>query len=97
MVFTGKEQQLAKSVAFVQQALEKSSHVDIKLCFPSQNLTEAIQNGVYPVGSESQVEDSNWDFSNSFFFAGTVVSTIGRSNAFHVCVCVCVMLIVSGY
>ncbi|KFR02772.1 Potassium channel subfamily K member 16, partial [Opisthocomus hoazin] len=50
-----------------------------------KNLTEAIQNGVYPVGSESQVEDSNWDFSNSFFFAGTVVSTIGRSNAFHVC------------
>ncbi|XP_010162746.1 potassium channel subfamily K member 16, partial [Antrostomus carolinensis] len=41
------------------------------------NLTEAIQNGVYPVGNESQIEDSNWDFSNSFFFAGTVVSTIG--------------------
>ncbi|NXV92305.1 KCNKG protein, partial [Calonectris borealis] len=42
-----------------------------------KNLTEAIQNGVYPVGNESQIEDSNWDFSNSFFFAGTVVSTIG--------------------
>ncbi|XP_029863106.1 potassium channel subfamily K member 16-like isoform X1 [Aquila chrysaetos chrysaetos] len=42
-----------------------------------KNLTEAIQNGVYPVGNESQTEDSNWDFSNSFFFAGTVVSTIG--------------------
>ncbi|KFU93137.1 Potassium channel subfamily K member 16, partial [Chaetura pelagica] len=42
-----------------------------------KNLTEAIQNGVYPVGNESQVEESNWDFSNSFFFAGTVVSTIG--------------------
>uniref|UniRef100_A0A8C0FPR6 Potassium channel domain-containing protein n=1 Tax=Bubo bubo TaxID=30461 RepID=A0A8C0FPR6_BUBBB len=38
---------------------------------------KAIQNGVYPVGNESQIEDSNWDFSNSFFFAGTVVSTIG--------------------
>uniref|UniRef100_A0A663LV76 Potassium channel domain-containing protein n=1 Tax=Athene cunicularia TaxID=194338 RepID=A0A663LV76_ATHCN len=25
----------------------------------------------------SRIEDSNWDFSNSFFFAGTVVSTIG--------------------
>ncbi|KAM9555616.1 potassium channel, subfamily K, member 16-like isoform 1-T1 [Guaruba guarouba] len=42
-----------------------------------KNLTEAIQNGVYPVGNESHIEDSNWDFSNSFFFAGTVVSTIG--------------------
>ncbi|XP_023783102.1 potassium channel subfamily K member 16-like isoform X1 [Cyanistes caeruleus] len=41
------------------------------------NLIEAIQNGVYPVGNESQFEESNWDFSNSFFFAGTVVSTIG--------------------
>ncbi|XP_039239273.1 potassium channel subfamily K member 16-like isoform X2 [Pipra filicauda] len=42
-----------------------------------KNLTEAIQNGVYPVGNESRFEESNWDFSNSFFFAGTVVSTIG--------------------
>ncbi|XP_074764973.1 potassium channel, subfamily K, member 16-like [Athene noctua] len=42
-----------------------------------KDLTEAIQNGVYPVGNESRIEDSNWDFSNSFFFAGTVVSTIG--------------------
>ncbi|XP_072778700.1 potassium channel subfamily K member 16-like isoform X2 [Taeniopygia guttata] len=42
-----------------------------------KNLIEAIQNGVSPVGNESQFEESNWDFSNSFFFAGTVVSTIG--------------------
>uniref|UniRef100_A0A8D2P116 Potassium channel domain-containing protein n=1 Tax=Zosterops lateralis melanops TaxID=1220523 RepID=A0A8D2P116_ZOSLA len=42
-----------------------------------ENLIEAIQNGVYPVGNQSQFEESNWDFSNSFFFAGTVVSTIG--------------------
>ncbi|OWK50647.1 Potassium channel subfamily K member 17 [Lonchura striata] len=41
-----------------------------------KNLIEAIQNGVYPVGNESKFEESNWDFSNSFFFAGTVVSTI---------------------
>lgn len=57
------------------------------VCFLSKNLTEAIQNGVYPVGNESQIEDSNWDFSNSFFFAGTVVSTIGKSDALHVYVC----------
>ncbi|XP_026705028.1 potassium channel subfamily K member 16-like [Athene cunicularia] len=49
-----------------------------------KDLTGAIQNGVYPVGNESQTEDSNWDLGNSFFFAGTVVSTIGRSNAFHI-------------
>lgn len=57
--------------------------------FSSQNLIEAIQNGVYPVGNQSQFEESNWDFSNSFFFAGTVVSTIGGSNAFHLCLLVC--------
>lgn len=67
---------------------------DAKLCFPSQNLTKAIQNGVYPVGNESKIEDTNWDFSNSFFFAGTVVSTIGRYNAFHRCVGL--VLLVSG-
>ncbi|XP_067411283.1 potassium channel subfamily K member 16-like [Emydura macquarii macquarii] len=42
-----------------------------------KNLTEAVQRGVYPVGNESQIELSNWDLSNSFFFVGTVVSTIG--------------------
>ncbi|XP_019373939.1 PREDICTED: potassium channel subfamily K member 16-like [Gavialis gangeticus] len=42
-----------------------------------KNLTEAIQKGVYPIRNESQVEQSNWDFSSSFFFVGTVVSTIG--------------------
>lgn len=80
---------MAKLAIFLQQALEKSSHDDSKLCFLSQNLIEAIQNGVYPVGNESQFEESNWDFSNSFFFAGTVVSTIGRFDAFHLCVLVC--------
>ncbi|XP_029767949.1 potassium channel subfamily K member 16-like [Terrapene carolina triunguis] len=42
-----------------------------------KNLTDAVQRGVYPVGNESQTEVSNWDFSNSFFFVGAVVSTIG--------------------
>uniref|UniRef100_A0A7M4FK77 Potassium channel domain-containing protein n=1 Tax=Crocodylus porosus TaxID=8502 RepID=A0A7M4FK77_CROPO len=42
-----------------------------------KNLTKAIQKGVYPIRNESQVEQSNWDFSNSFFFVGSVVSTIG--------------------
>uniref|UniRef100_A0A674JZ41 Potassium channel domain-containing protein n=1 Tax=Terrapene triunguis TaxID=2587831 RepID=A0A674JZ41_9SAUR len=37
----------------------------------------AAWDGVYPVGNESQTEVSNWDFSNSFFFVGAVVSTIG--------------------
>ncbi|XP_074854764.1 potassium channel, subfamily K, member 16-like isoform X2 [Carettochelys insculpta] len=42
-----------------------------------KNLTEAVQRGVYPVANESKTELSNWDLSNSFFFVGTVVSTIG--------------------
>ncbi|CAM5123550.1 unnamed protein product [Eretmochelys imbricata] len=42
-----------------------------------KNLTDAVQRGIYPVGNESQTEVSNWDLSNSFFFVGAVVSTIG--------------------
>uniref|UniRef100_A0A8C0IS24 Potassium channel domain-containing protein n=1 Tax=Chelonoidis abingdonii TaxID=106734 RepID=A0A8C0IS24_CHEAB len=36
-----------------------------------------VQRGIYPVGNESQTEVSNWDLSNSFFFVGAMVSTIG--------------------
>ncbi|XP_032638234.1 LOW QUALITY PROTEIN: potassium channel, subfamily K, member 16-like [Chelonoidis abingdonii] len=42
-----------------------------------KNLTAAVQRGIYPVGNESQTEVSNWDLSNSFFFVGAMVSTIG--------------------
>ncbi|XP_072345336.1 potassium channel, subfamily K, member 16-like [Scyliorhinus torazame] len=43
-------------------------------------ITEAIKHGVNPIGNDSNSSHSNWDFSSSFFFAVTVVSTIGYGN-----------------
>ncbi|NXE24261.1 KCNKG protein, partial [Ardeotis kori] len=43
-----------------------------------QVLMEAWEKGVNPEGNSTN--PSNWDFSNSFFFAGTVVTTIGYGN-----------------
>nr|XP_056708046.1 potassium channel subfamily K member 16-like [Euleptes europaea] len=41
-----------------------------------KNLMEAVRMGMDPTGQEN----SNWDFSNSFFFVGSVLSTIGYGN-----------------
>nr|XP_033808978.1 potassium channel subfamily K member 16-like [Geotrypetes seraphini] len=39
---------------------------------------EATKQGLYPVANESQLaQHSNWDFSSSFFFVGSIVTTIG--------------------
>ncbi|XP_013912017.1 PREDICTED: potassium channel subfamily K member 16 [Thamnophis sirtalis] len=43
-----------------------------------QVIMEAWEKGVNPEGNSTN--PSNWDFSNSFFFAGTVVTTIGYGN-----------------
>ncbi|XP_043553713.1 potassium channel subfamily K member 16-like isoform X2 [Chiloscyllium plagiosum] len=43
-------------------------------------ITEAIKHGVNPIGNDSKSSHSNWDISSSFFFAATVVSTIGYGN-----------------
>ncbi|OXB76619.1 UNVERIFIED_CONTAM: hypothetical protein H355_014510 [Colinus virginianus] len=51
-----------------RQALEKFIQV----------LLEAWEKGVNP--ERNSTNPSNWDFSNSFFFAGTVVTTIGYGN-----------------
>lgn len=48
--------------------------------FPLQVLMEAWEKGVNPEGNSTN--PSNWDFSNSFFFAGTVVTTIGEVLSF---------------
>ncbi|XP_030071157.1 potassium channel subfamily K member 16 [Microcaecilia unicolor] len=41
-------------------------------------ITEAVHQGIHPVANESlQAEHSNWDFSSSFFFVGSIVTTIG--------------------
>ncbi|NXA35606.1 KCNKG protein, partial [Eudromia elegans] len=73
------ERQQKRAAARMKEAfLQNFTHLTVaEMEQFMKNLTEAIQNGVYPVGNESQFENSNWDFSNSFFFAGTVVSTIG--------------------
>ncbi|KAJ1148081.1 hypothetical protein NDU88_000922 [Pleurodeles waltl] len=44
----------------------------------SEIIMEAWENGVNPKGNSSN--PSNWDFSSSFFFAGTVVTTIGMKG-----------------
>ncbi|KAJ6666820.1 hypothetical protein lerEdw1_018822 [Lerista edwardsae] len=43
-----------------------------------QVIMEAWEKGVNPEGNSTN--PSNWDFSNSFFFAGTVITTIGYGN-----------------
>uniref|UniRef100_A0A671UDS9 Potassium two pore domain channel subfamily K member 16 n=1 Tax=Sparus aurata TaxID=8175 RepID=A0A671UDS9_SPAAU len=41
-------------------------------------ILDAWENGVHPSGNSTN--PSNWDFCSSFFFAGTVVTTIGYGN-----------------
>ncbi|XP_068607952.1 potassium channel subfamily K member 16-like [Brachionichthys hirsutus] len=43
-----------------------------------QVILDAWENGVNPSGNSTK--PSNWDFCSSFFFAGTVVTTIGYGN-----------------
>ncbi|XP_051881412.1 potassium channel subfamily K member 16 [Pristis pectinata] len=43
-----------------------------------QIIIDAWEKGVNPTGNSTN--PSNWDFSSSFFFAGTVVTTIGFGN-----------------
>ncbi|XP_025909558.1 potassium channel subfamily K member 16-like [Nothoprocta perdicaria] len=75
---TAEKQQKLAAAQMKEAFLQNFTHLTVaEMEQFMKNLTEAIQNGVYPVGNESQFENSNWDFSNSFFFAGTVVSTIG--------------------
>ncbi|MBN3313711.1 KCNKG protein, partial [Atractosteus spatula] len=42
-----------------------------------QVILDAWEKGVNPSGNSTN--PSNWDFSSSFFFAGTVITTIGKS------------------
>uniref|UniRef100_W5NKS0 2P domain potassium channel Talk-1 n=1 Tax=Lepisosteus oculatus TaxID=7918 RepID=W5NKS0_LEPOC len=43
-----------------------------------QVILDAWEKGVNPSGNSTN--PSNWDFSSSFFFAGTVITTIGYGN-----------------
>ncbi|KAM5129337.1 potassium channel, subfamily K, member 16-like [Mantella aurantiaca] len=40
-------------------------------------VTEAVKQGLNPLENGTSNQHSNWDFGSSFFFAGTVVTTIG--------------------
>ena len=46
------------------------------VCVCLQVILDAWENGVNPSGNSTN--PSNWDFCSSFFFAGTVVTTIGE-------------------
>lgn len=48
---------------------------------PPQVIMEAWVKGVNPKGNSTN--PSNWDFGSSFFFAGTVVTTIGKRVGMH--------------
>lgn len=47
--------------------------------FCSQHAVDAVSAGVSPVGDTSY-NSSHWDLGSAFFFAGTVITTIGNSN-----------------
>ncbi|KAM4690505.1 potassium channel, subfamily K, member 16-like [Rhinophrynus dorsalis] len=40
-------------------------------------ITDAVKNGIHPLENKTENTHSNWDLSSAFFFAGTVVTTIG--------------------
>ncbi|XP_053331177.1 potassium channel subfamily K member 16-like [Spea bombifrons] len=40
-------------------------------------IEDAVKHGINPLAKESENKQTNWDLSSSFFFSGTVVTTIG--------------------
>lgn len=48
---------------------------------PLQQVVSAVRAGVNPSGNASN-QTSLWDLSSSFFFAGTVITTIGKRSHF---------------
>lgn len=49
----------------------------INLFLNLQQIVAAINAGIIPLGNTSN-QISHWDLGSSFFFAGTVITTIGR-------------------
>ncbi|XP_053255283.1 potassium channel subfamily K member 16-like isoform X1 [Podarcis raffonei] len=45
-----------------------------------QKLVKYVQMGVEPIGRHDDEGRASWDFSTSFFFVGTMLSTIGYGN-----------------
>ncbi|KAL8185622.1 UNVERIFIED_CONTAM: Potassium channel subfamily K member 16 [Gekko kuhli] len=84
LVFQLLEKQ-AEAKSRDQFQLEKLKFLQNYTCLDQQALEQFVQvimeaweKGVNPEGNSTN--PSNWDFSNSFFFAGTVVTTIGYGN-----------------
>uniref|UniRef100_A0A8D0H3Z2 2P domain potassium channel Talk-1 n=1 Tax=Sphenodon punctatus TaxID=8508 RepID=A0A8D0H3Z2_SPHPU len=78
MVFQMLEKQ-AEAQSRDQFQLEKLSFLQNYTCLDRQALEQFVQvRGTSCVWVPSY--PGNWDFSNSFFFAGTVVTTIGYGN-----------------
>ncbi|XP_015280990.1 PREDICTED: potassium channel subfamily K member 16-like [Gekko japonicus] len=84
LVFQLLEKQ-AEAKSRDQFQLEKLKFLQNYTCLDRQALEQFVQvimeaweKGVNPEGNSTN--PSNWDFSNSFFFAGTVVTTIGYGN-----------------
>ncbi|MBN3323656.1 KCNKG protein, partial [Atractosteus spatula] len=62
------EEEMRKEI-FLQKLLFLKNYT----CLTKESvMTAAVKSGVNPVGN-----GSNWDFSSSFFFVGTVITTIG--------------------
>ncbi|XP_022361143.1 potassium channel subfamily K member 10 isoform X1 [Lutra lutra] len=67
-------------------ALEKAEFLRDHICVSPQELETLIQHaldadnaGVSPIGNSSN-NSSHWDLGSAFFFAGTVITTIGYGN-----------------
>ncbi|XP_033028570.1 potassium channel subfamily K member 16-like [Lacerta agilis] len=43
-------------------------------------LVKAVRSGIVPIGHLPPEKYSSWDFAHSFFFVGTILSTIGYGN-----------------
>lgn len=50
-----------------------------KIFLNLQQVVAAINAGIIPLGNTS-AQNSHWDLGSSFFFAGTVITTIGRTQ-----------------
>ncbi|KAG8584392.1 hypothetical protein GDO81_008812 [Engystomops pustulosus] len=66
--------------------IQKSNFVSDHSCVNATELDELIQHvmaainaGIIPLGNASS-QNSHWDLGSSFFFAGTVITTIGFGN-----------------
>lgn len=57
----------------------KTESANVISSFTFQQVVSAIRSGVNPAGTLTN-HSSLWDLSSAFFFAGTVITTIGGLN-----------------